>query len=494
MRRSSFLLFCTLLAGMLGSPRILHAQIVEHKLVASDGEEGDWFGRSLSASDDMVFVGALHQSNSMGAVYVFRQVDGLWIEEQKLTANDGEPFDRFGVSVSLFDDVAFIGADHDGVNGAVHVFRRLNGMWEEEAELHVDDFFGKYYAWTVSGSGDVVLVGAPPGLLPLPDAGAAYVFRRIDGEWEEEQKLTPSDSQVPQFFGYAVALSGETALVAAIYEGDGAGAVYVFRRSGGAWREEQKLLASDGEADDRFGSTISISGDVLLIGASGLNNSESSGAAYVFRRIDGVWIEEQKLTPSDGESGDNIGWSVSISGDLALVGAIGDDDNGSGSGSVYIFRRVDGTWIEEMKLVASDGEAGENLGYSVSQSGPLLYAGAPSDDENGDRSGSVYVFDGLPVGTEEPVQDVPSRIHLTSAYPNPIHDQAIVEFTIPARVHVALRVYDLLGREVDVLYDGVTAAGARNVSFDVTHLAPGVYLLRLEAGSAVATQRLTIIR
>ena len=163
----------------------------------------------------------------------------------------------------------------------------------------------------------------------------------------------------------------------------------------------QKLLAGDGAADDQFGNSVSVSGDMAVIGAYGDDDKGYwSGSAYVFvRAADGTWSQQAKLTAADGEAGDYFGGSVSVSGDTAVIGAYDDDDKGDYSGSAYIFvRAAGGTWSQQAKLTAADGAAYDYFGGSVAVDGDTAVIGAIGDNDNGDFfSGSAYVFGGLPV-------------------------------------------------------------------------------------------------
>jgi hypothetical protein len=128
--------------------------------------------------------------------------------------------------------------------------------------------------------------------------------------------------------------------------------------------QEAKLVPSDGADNDHFGFRVALQGDTAVIGARDhIRNNLQTGSAYVFTRAEGVWIEEAKLLPSDGAAGDVFGFSVALGGDMAVIGATGDDDNGSGSGSAYVFTRAEGVWIEEAKLLPSDGAAGSFSGF-----------------------------------------------------------------------------------------------------------------------------------
>ncbi len=156
--------------------------------------------------------------------------------------------------------------------------------------------------------------------------------------------------------------------------------------------ESQKLLASDGTAGDIFGYSAAISGDTTVIAAVYDDDNGNSGSAYVFRYNGSMWVEEAKLLPSDGAQDDHFGWPVAVSGDITVSGASSDDDNGTGSGSAYVFRYNGSTWVEEAKLLPSDGAQDNHFGYSVGISDGKAVIGAIGDDDNGPSSGSAYIF------------------------------------------------------------------------------------------------------
>jgi hypothetical protein len=190
-------------------------------------------------------------------------------------------------------------------------------------------------------------------------AGAA----RAGNDWMEEQKILASDGNAGDFFGYSVSISGDYAIVGATY-GNGnvidSGSAYIFKRDGTNWVEQQKLTASDGAANDWFGYSVSIDGDYAIVGAYGDDdNGNASGSVYIFKWDGTNWVKHQKLLASDGDTNDQFGWSVSISGDYAIVGAIYDDDKGTNSGSAYIFQRDGVGWSQQAKILASDGNANE---------------------------------------------------------------------------------------------------------------------------------------
>lgn len=192
------------------------------------------------------------------------------------------------------------------------------------------------FGLSVAVAGDTIVVGAfKDGVLGL-EFGAAYVYRLIGAEWVEEEKLIASDSHPRDFFGFSVAVSGDTIVVGADGDDDDgpdSGSAYVFGFDGTNWVERQKLTASDAAERDGLGGSVRILGETIVIGATG-----NSGSAYVFRFDGSDWVEKQKLAAFDAERGDQFGVSVAISGEVIVVGAPGTNDPGAKSGSAYVFR------------------------------------------------------------------------------------------------------------------------------------------------------------
>jgi uncharacterized repeat protein (TIGR01451 family) len=378
----------------------------QQKLLASDAAAFDSFGGSVAVSGDLAVVGAIFDDTvggeDAGSAHVYVRSGANWIEQQELITSGLEAAnDSFGWSVAISGDTALVGAPQDDMTGATdrgsaYVFVRSGTLWTEEQRLVASDgAAGDFFGWSVALSADTAVVGAPGcDTAGGSDAGSAYVFVRPGTEWVEQQKLQASDGAASDGFGGSVAVSGDTALVGAASDAAQTGAAYAFVRSGTAWSQQQKLLASDAATGDLFGASVAISGDTALVGAS-LDDTGAgvdAGAAYVFVRSGTLWGEEQKLMASDAATHDNFGVSVAISPDTALIGAPSDDTAG-GAGSAYVFVRSGAVWNEEQKLVASDGAANDDFGWSVSLSGDVAVVGAPGGDTTGGgNTGSAYVF------------------------------------------------------------------------------------------------------
>ncbi len=404
------------------------------KLTASDAATGDFFGESVSISGDTAIVGAFANNDecptdpncNSGSAYVFRFNGTTWSEEAKLIASDAAPGEFFGWSVSISEDTAIVGAfRNDSFFGAAYVFTRSGDIWTEQTKLTASDAAaGDQFGSSVSISGDTAIVGAFGDDDTELFSGSAYVFTRSGDIWTEQAKLTASDPAFADRFGSYVSISGDTVIVGVSGDDDddicqnnfrcNSGSAYVFVKPAGGWvnaNEDAKLTASDAAPGNSFGSYVSISGDTVIVGSPGDDDGGiESGSAYVFVKPAGGWTnahEDAKLTASDATELDRFGFSVSISEDTAIVGAAFNNYTckiqfcGSGFGSAYVFTRSGDVWTEQAKLKSSDGAQPDRFGNSVSISGDTVIVGAVGDVRDGDvcpssehcNSGSAYVFE-----------------------------------------------------------------------------------------------------
>jgi hypothetical protein len=466
-------------------------------LKASNANANDQFGYSVAASGNTVVVGAhLESSNATGvngnqgdnsaansgAAYVFVRNAGAWSQQAYLKASNTQPADWFGYSVSVSGDTIVVGALHEdsdatGVNGdqsnnnlqdsgAAYVFVRNGTTWSQQAYLKASNSGTSWhFGAAVAVSGDRIVAGAygedsnATGVngnqndLSSGDSGAAYVFVRNGAVWSQEAYLKASNTGTLDWFGLAVAISSDTVVVGA-YEEDSlaagvdcdpfnngttaSGAAYVFARVAGVWSQQAflKSNSTDGGGGDRFGYSLAVSGDTVVVGArledsnaTGVNGNPNnnsaagSGAAYVFVRNGTVWSQQAYLKSSNSQSADVFGSSVSVSGDTIVVGAgslpdnAGEasnatgvngnqlDNSAAGAGAAYVFKRTGTNWSQLAYLKASNTGASDFFGHSIAISGNVVVVGAPSEDSNatvvnGNQSnnsaslaGAAYTFD-----------------------------------------------------------------------------------------------------
>jgi hypothetical protein len=328
--------------------------------------------------------------------------------------------------VAISGDTLVVGAPYDddkGSNsGSAYIFTRNvagspTASWTQRAKLlasdgAADDWFG----WSVAIDGDTVVVGAYGDDDKGSNSGSVYIFTHTvagspTASWTQRAKLLASDGAADDWFGYSVALDGDTVVVGAYGDddkGSNNGSVYIFTHTvagspTASWTQRAKLLASDGAVDDYFGWSVAIDGDTVVVGAFRDDDKGSnSGSAYIFTRsIAGSptasWTQRAKLLATDGAADDWFGYSVALDGDTVVVGARQDDDKGSNSGSAYIFTRSiagspTASWTQRTKLLASDVAADDLFGWSVAIDGDTVVVGANYDDDKGSNSGSAYVY------------------------------------------------------------------------------------------------------
>jgi hypothetical protein len=425
----------------------------QQKIVASDrgGTTYDNFGWDVDISGDYAVVGARTDDQDAsggafkqdaGSAYVFVRSGTTWTQQQKLVSSDRGAQDRFGWSVAISGDYIAVGATTESHNatggdsldgaGSAYIFVRSGSVWSQQQKIVASDRQSvDQFGYAVEMDGLNAIVGAVVedhdefSLDSVRNAGSTYIFERSGSNWTQQVKVVPqgpsfTTTGLDDFFGYSVSIHGNYAIVGAFQEDEDSsannmlnesGSAYIFTRSGGSWALQQKLVASDRGRRDRFGASVAIYGDYAIVGAysedenaSGSASATDAGSAYIFTRSGNNWIQQQKIVASDRASGDNFGWSVAINGDYAIVGAPQEDEDASGNstaasaGSAYIFVRSGNSWTQQQKMVASDRQAGDNFGFSVSISGNYAIIGANQEDEDAsgaataDSAGSAYIF------------------------------------------------------------------------------------------------------
>ena len=370
----------------------------EETLSDTNGMPFDSYGGAVSVSGNWAMVGAESNSdlaNSAGAVFVFQNIDGMWTEVDEINASDPGNFELFGVSVSMSGDTAMIGAwGDDGNKGAVYVFERTGSQWTEVDKLVASDATaGDQFGNAISLHGNRLIVGSPRDDDNAFNSGTAYVFEYNGNNWIETGKLTPDGSVFEEFFGSSVSLDGDRVLIGAynstyISSTARSGSAYVFEHNGVSWGQVGKFYASDGAANDLFGFSVSIAGDHALVGAHG--DDINTGAVYAYS-FDGVsWGDEVKLNSADAEIEDAFGLSIDLNGDRALIGAYrADNSGGADSGAGYVFEYDGQDWNEMTKLFNNSGVNNDFLGRAVAQTNSWLFIGASG--ANGNR-GQVRVY------------------------------------------------------------------------------------------------------
>jgi hypothetical protein len=386
-----------ILVSILTAPSA-NAQKQIAKLLASDGKAEDLFGSSVSLSGNFAIVGAPYHSAKEdwdGAAYIFKFNGTTWVEEKKLTASNGYSYNNFGYSVAIDGNIAVVGSiGYNSFKGAVYVYKYNGTSWIEQQILTASDAAqSDMLGYSVDIDGNAIVAGAPGKGI---SKGAAYVFRYNGSSWVEEDPLSVSDGIVFSYFGCSAAISNNIPFIGAsgdYINGEKSGSSYIFQKDGNAWVRTAKLLPKNGGAFDRFAASVDISNDVVVAGArSNDYNNLDAGAAFVYRKTGSTWELEQMLMACDGEYEDHFG-DVAVDGEIIVVGANNDDDNGINAGAAYAYMWDGESWIEEYKLKAEDGFAEDWFGSAISISGNNVLIGSPQDNDKGTSAGSAYVFE-----------------------------------------------------------------------------------------------------
>jgi len=426
-------------------PTVEQAELTPSDGMGCDGDCGDRFGYSVATSGNIVVVGSpFHEANSQvhsGAVYVFEIKAGGWAsatQTAELTdsALGGHVELGYSVAISSDGDTIVAGAPAgseiagNGVNsqGTVDVFT-TTGSWTStstpNARLTVagspgtESSLGGELGWSVAISGTTIVAGAPYDPT-YPSYGEAYVFVMPPGGWvsrTQTAELSASDHSNPtggdEYFGWSVGVSGTTIVVGAYHQKGGggyaaAGEAYVFTMPPGGWvnaNQTAELTASDPNGDEDLGWAVAVSGNTVVVGAPNreVGSNLGQGTAYVYvMPTSGSWVNAiptAALTASDGQEGDELGWSVAVSGNTIVAGArarkVGEHD---GQGAAYVWSEPSGGWVttsaDTAELTAGDGSTEDNLGESVAVSGATIVAGAPRHYASSETAdfGAAYVF------------------------------------------------------------------------------------------------------
>ncbi len=359
---------------------------LQAKLTAWPGGAVSNFGSAVALSGDTALVGDNSANNYAGAAYIFVRSGGAWTRQATLLPSDGQGSDLFGQSVALDGDTALVGAiGHNSSTGAVYVFVRSGTTWTQQAELigtggGVPGSFG----WSVALSGNTALVGLQGGGTP-PYSGVAFVFVRQGTTWTQQAVISDPVPNSSDYFAGSVALHGDTALIGAPWAFQPAGVAYAFVRQGTTWVQQARLSASDGREDNNFGDTVILNGDTALVTAPSADHGH--GAVYLFGHSGATWTQQAKLTPGAGTSVGQFGVSAALSGDTALIGAA------SGSlltGMAYVFVGSGATWSRQARLTEPDSPSQNQFGRQVAVSGnTALISGEVGEQSN---NGAVYVY------------------------------------------------------------------------------------------------------
>ncbi len=355
-------------------------------------------GISLDIDNNTIIVGSQGGSLSdMGTAYIFERNNGLWTQVARLAASDSTAGDHFGWSTAIHGNYAVIGAygndDNGNESGAAYIFKRDSlGTWEEQIKLTASDAnTGDQFGWSVDIQSSTVVVTSNAR---DTFTGRAYVFNRTGNSWTETSQLNPMNPQQLMRFGWSCALEDSVIVVGAITSMSSRGSAFVFRNNGTQWIQEAELKDPDGAVLDRFGRSVSIGGNNIIIGA--YKNDEAgtdAGAVFSFQYGGSSWQLQQKLIPiNEFIKTQYFGWAVAHYGDYLVIGADLEDVNGMDSGASYLYLNVGSSWSFIRKLAPSDAMANAKFGWSVAIYNTDIVIGAPEHVVDSLSTGSIYIY------------------------------------------------------------------------------------------------------
>ena len=508
--------YAALLALLCAAPAVAQPTTFLQTLPSPDPvvDEG-LFGAAVDLGGDFLAVGKPGGDEELGAAYVYLRDSGsdTWSLQQELVTTTVQPAGEFapayGQAIAIDGENLVVGAPYDSetaVNsGAAILFRYDNktSTWIEfdkfkAPEPELEDQFGL----SVALSGAIAVVGAYGDDDEGDEAGAVYVYEQENesGSWTFEQKLVADDAEAGDRFGFSVAVDAQTIVVGIQNEisPDAPGAAYVFTRNDfdDPWTQVQKLQPDAVEVGDRFGTAVAVGTDAILVGAP-LGGADDTGAAYVYELGGGgdgsgdPWMQSERLIASTPSENSLFGNAVSIQNGVALVGAPQESDAGLGEGAAYVFVN-NGVWTPLARLEAPSPEANAAFGAAVNVNAGVAVVGSPLQDIGMANAGEVYLY-GVPATSAE--EDATAEtFRLDAPYPNPFTTSTTFTYTLDAATDVTLTVFDVLGREVARLERGPRPAGPHTVAWSAPSLPSGVYIARLDADDTSVTRRVILSR
>ena len=512
------------------------------KLSDGETASEDQFGISVAISGNLAISGAQQDDDvapNAGAAYIFERSGTLWLQRTKLVADDAKAGDLFGNTVAISGETVVIGApgvdDAGPESGAAYVFTYLGDEWVQRAKLIGDDTsMFDHFGTAVAVHEDTALIGAHGKDEGAEDSGAAYIFVRNGVAWIQQAKLAHQNAVPGDQFGHAVAIYGDNALIGAHRSdatGPDSGAAYIFARNGGTWNQDFELIPNDSGLGDEFGYAVDLTNGVAIIGAPKEDRSEPDmGAAYVFVETRTAWLQQSKLTATEAEAEDEFGSAVAIHQDTAIVGAWKDDHPVADSrdnaleplqidkGSAYSFLRDGLTWVQKRRIVASGTNRSDLFGASVAIRGAFAIVGAAGNDNAGDNAGSAFIYNPIDLGFQS--ADVPFAVdpksktltllgHIKQTmifqnYPNPFNPETWFPYNLAEQAEVTVKIYDGAGALVRQLNIGLQEPGSYRSQEKAaywdgrnefgTKVASGIYFYTFTAGDFQSTRRMVILK
>ena len=493
------------------------AKLVVHDIQGAHQSSCDISGKSLIVGGPI-----LAKPHDDSAV-IFTNDGRKWEEQVRLLPVDLRA--SFGWSVGISGNTAIVGQPDDS---SVSIFARGGNNWKSRVKLSGEDSAAAdQFGEAVYIDRITAVVGAPQDDDAGINSGSAYIFVKDEGIWRQQAKLVPRDSAKQDNFGEAVVVRGGAVVVGApahTHSGERfAGAAYVFVRKGETWVQQAKLTADDAGKRDRFGTSVAMHGNTIFVGAPfhDAGGKEDAGAAYIFVPNGATWKQHAKLSAKDAGKDHNFGSGVAVDGNIAIVGAGGAKEAAPSSGAAYGFARVDGVWEARKKVVPKEGGENFRFGLAVAMSTNTVVVsshGVEMDRGKNKRhsDGAVaYVYNSVTDFGTPPFAVEPFGLRVTTLgkvkhtallqnFPNPFNPETWLPYHLASEADVTFRIYNVQGqlmrelnlgmqkpasylsRETAAYWDGTDQVGET--------VSSGVYFYTLQAGPFQATRRMLIVK
>jgi hypothetical protein len=473
----------------------IFAQNFEQKIFPNDPNTGVFFGRFVKLNNEFVFISAyqdFENSTASGSLYIYKNNENSYAQISKLFPDDGGVEEFFGYSLSTSDNWIITGAHHDSdfgaSSGAAYILNKNEtNNWEFYQKLlpfdaSEADEFGKcvdiYQDFAISCS----YLDDDNGI----NSGSVYIYKFSGEKWEYFDKIQASDPESYSQFGLSLDIYKNQIIVGAPFKnecGENCGTAYIFEKKNDKWIEVAKLIPSDLEEKDEFGIIVKIKENTAIVSSTkDDDNGINSGSVYVFTKENNKWCFSQKITPFDGDTRDAFGVDLDFNDSILVIGSYFDDDNGINSGSIYIFKKLNNKWNFTKKIIPSDGDESDAFGASISLEKDKLLVGAYSDDDNGFFSGAAYLFSMNKILTK--TKDIKTINSTISIYPTIFNNTINIDFDKKQKVNIEL--YNINGYPVFTKKN----MAKNHLEINATCINTGVYLLKINLGKKMEIHKI----
>jgi hypothetical protein len=479
-------------------------QLNELKIIPFNAGEYDEFGWHVNLNDSLLFVASKNKNNYAGVIYIYKKSNSEWKFYDTLVTSDLNEFDRLA-SVTLSGDNLFITAVSKEVNGiqqvgAVYYFESENNKWIEKQKIVPDTAeLQLNFGFRISISNDYLIVGAPGSNEFASRAGKVFLYKKYNKEYKLYQTFIPRNPQPYQRFGSELIITTDFILIGSpnysTASGDYSGKVDYFEKEDSLWVWKKEILPSPSSEYAFFGGAMATGKNYLCITAMGSINGSVEGSAYIYEYAGNDIREIQIIRAGNNQLSNYFGYDVAMNNDSLIISALSDITDGRFVGAVYLFKNIMGEWEMEKRIVPNDLMTAHRFGNSVAFKNGFIAIGAPQSTVNNIFSGAAFIYsDSTLTYIYKDEDNVEMNFHLSQNYPNPFNSSSLITYAIHKEGLVTLKIYDLLGREIEEVVREIHSPGSYKTRFDAKNLASGVYYYSLMFGNENITKKFIVLK